>query len=842
MHANCLLPDGLGETPKVRTHHLGRNEPPCPGEWLANNDSTNTFSTETQNLVAPRVSTGEQNAVTLTTGTTTFQDDGHVLTQSVRLPTAYDGLAAHDSSAIADFLAKPKLVHSGTWSNAQAFETLLYTGSVSNLLASEPFWINKMQGYKLVRGTAVFKLVLNANPFQQGKMIMSFQPCYRHLSTTQQASINTMMAQITTAPNVEIDATESSVELRVPYVTPLSWYDRLSQDYDWGTVFLHVLSPLATGATGSNSADYALYLSFENFETTAPFSAQSGKPVTVRSVVRKEKERSAKGVVSGSLDLLSRATGSMSDMFSNIPGISYVGKFSAAAAKAGEIAQIFGFSKPNASPPITDVVSFPFRYLANYTGQNSAPTLAYSHDQQIVNHDGIFGHDLDEMSFAYLKTIPALASVFNWSTSNVEGTGLMSTNISPATCMSSKTNTITGSTLVYRAGSPLFMLHRLFGAYRGGVIVTIKFAKTKMHSGRIQVVFECFPGSFPSIANSMLTLREIVDIRETDSVTLHLPYMFGENYLNLITDGTEATHDNIDAIGALSIRVLSELKAPDSVSSTIQGLVYYQPDCDFEYAGVGTGNLAPFYPQGGYEPQSGVYDQGHLLTKGIGDSNCTDQGLTPNAMSFGDPLVSVKQLLNCARPVTFNWSGFNQNNVYMWPFGSTLYTNSGVPANPVLEPTQAFGGGFYSMIKSGYAFEKGGVRITNTNNLSNSTRAYLVPLSASFLSNMIGTPPTESAVTAEYYNVFPYTPSTSQRATLDVNVPGWQRANFRLNKFATPSDLSAPSVNNSCDAPYALSVYQDSALPTRGWVRSFCDDYRLGYFKGFAPYCLPRPT
>lgn len=803
-------------------------------------NGVNTAGSE--NPTAPLVATGDQQIVQLTTGTTTFQDDGNVVQQEIRIATPYLGIKPHDSSSIADFLAKPQLLGSGLWATADLFESQLYSLSIASALEGTSYWSNKMQGYKLVRGTAVVKVNLNATPFHQGKLILTFLPCYRHLSTSQTASMNSMMAQITTQPNIELDASESSVEMRIPYVTPVSWYDRVSDDYDWGTIFLFVLAPLKTGAAGTQNVGYDIFLSFEDFECTAPFSVQSSRSISTRRSVRKEKERANKGIVAGSLESVADAADALGDIFGYIPGSKAV---ATVARSASDMAALFGFSKPTVAPASTDVVSNPFRYIQNYSGLNNAPSLSYSHDQHIPDHSGLFGHDMDEMSFAYLKTIPGLSRVFTWSTSGASNQLLLGMDVSPATVMSSKTSIVTGSSVIYRAGSPLFMLHRFFGAYRGGIIMTLKFAKTKMHTGRLQIAFECLPGSDPGISVSTLTLREIVDIRESDSISLRLPYMFGENYLNLLTAGTEATHDSIDAMGRLSIRILSELRSPEAAAQDIDCLVYFQPDCDFEYAGIGVGNLAPFTVQGSldikFEAQAGLYNEGHLVAKGIGDSSCTLQSAQPNFLSFGDPILSTKQLLLCGRPITFNLNPFSSNNVGIWPSATAMYTNSGIPANPVLEPVSCPGGGYMAMIKSGFAFEKGGYRLTNVSNLSNSTRTYLVPVTAA-LTTAVFIPSSEQSVQSEYYNIQPYSASTSQRGTMDVNVPGWQRANFRLTKFVTPTDLSGPSSSNSCDFNYLLLVYQDSALPTRGWTRSVTDDFCLGYFKGFAPYCLPRPT
>lgn len=790
------------------------------------------------NILAPIVNKNDETNVTLTTGTTTFQDDGDVSLQPVRLSPMKVGIKPFDQQSISDFMAKPQIFTSLTWTNADAQFTSLFESSIATLMESKSTWTNKLQGYKLVRGTAVVKVVLNCNPFQQGRLILTFLPCQRHLPSSNVAARYAMVSQLTTMPNVELDAGETSVEMEIPYVTPSNYYDRVSGDFDWGSVRLSVLSPLDTGSSGEFSAEVSIFMSFKDFELAAPlYNAESslkvGSSVPTRAI-RTEKRKANNGVVSSAASEVADIADRVSSIFSFLPGASSAASaVSGAASLVGDVAALFGFSKPKAYDSPSAIANNPYRYLSNASGTSAAGTFAYNHDHFLEPCEKLFGHDLDEMSFAYLKTIPALFREFNITTSAVHNTSLFSSDISPANAMYSATDSTGLASILMRHGTPLFMMHRFFSAYRGSVKVTFKFVKTKLHSGRLAITWSPRPGSSPSVEQGVLSLREIIDLKDSDEVTLTLPYLFGENYLNCVPVND---HDDIDVLGNLTVRVLTELRCPTgSVSETIRCLMYIQPGDDFEYAGMGNGQLTPF------TPESGLYSRTHLKAKNIGNSTVADESLLPNAISFGDPIMSVKQLINSSRNIY--WGSTPGNNIAINPDSTTLGYNGGVTNSPQFI-SNSIRGDYFTFMKGGYMFSRGGFRLSCVANQMGSgnagtVRTYLQP--APLATTAVSTPVTENSVadTTTLNRVSPMQPSNcAQRGVLDVYMPGWQRGKFRLNKHEAPSNPNIVTAYGPEVYSEVAAIYADTTLPSRGWLRSTSDDFQLGYFVGFYPYAI----
>jgi hypothetical protein len=764
--------------------------------------------------------------------TTTFQDDGNVVKADTRIFGDYKGVESFDNNEIKDFMAKPYRVVSGNIIPGEPANFTKCSFSIADTIEANDIWKKKIYGYKLIRGTAVVKVVLNATPFQAGRVIGTFLPCYKHMTTSEQNARNTMLGQVTTQPNIELDVIDSSFEMRIPYITPSHWYDRTSGLYDWGTFFLKILSPLNVGSSGDNSINYAVFLHFEDFELAAPtYTPESGivKP-TIRSRRREQKQAVAPGPISGTLSVVADKAQQLGSIFSFIPGSEAIFNTGAAvASKLADIASIFGYSKPMTNDSTLNMQIFPLKYLNNSSGVNPAAVLAYSHDQQIAPVPGIFGTRDDEMSFAYLKTIAGYVTSFTWSKTDVPETQLYDLNVFPPSLLEQKLSTKSTSLIYYRCGSPLFMMARLFDGYRGGVKITLKFVKTKFHTGRLAIQFQPKVTNVPNIDQAAYIVREIVDLKESDTITLRLPYLFGVDYLHT-SYGTQGP-DSFDYLGNLRVYVLNELRAPETCSTDIKVLVYAQPDDDFEYVGFSNNKVMPF------TPESALGAQTKLVTKPMGDSQVTAEGLDPNLTCYGDPILSIKQLLVCSRRFAANNNSVT-TQAYFYPASCALsYNTTGAASVPQTTVANVFGD-YIQMLSHGYAFCRGGYRYTCMLD-AGSARAYLSP--ALPYNDWEAEPSGEGSVGSSYQPgatgpsnqnmIF----SDTTRSVLDVVVPGYSRCRFRMNRYTKVGNTWSNSRSENLPDKYNLALRLYASFIGSSHSRAGADDFTLGYFIGFMP-------
>lgn len=772
-------------------------------------------------------------------GTTTFVTDSIVQMQEFNQNQYKSMIMPIEDQTIPDFLNKPYAISQGTWSSSQVANTVLFTGSISSMLNSVSSWTNKIQGFNLIRGTACVRLVINANPFQQGKLITTFLPDGQNLTFR-----GLDLAQKTQQPNVEIDCRDASSLIKIPYIAPTDWYDRKSGFANWGDVFISVLAPLSTGSGGENSINYTVFLYFENFELAAPIVPQSGVSSQKRTprpnntfVAQADKESSAMQS-SGSVSKGLAIGAQVATAVSTIPMLAPLAEPASWILRgASKIAAWFGWSKPQ----IDSVPCVSSRRLisnmSNATGASTAPTLALYHDNAVEVMSDMAGNGVDEMAFDYLKTRKSLIRSTGWSTSNVPGDILYSVDIVPYQ-MTALQSSYISNTHTYGLTSmpPFAYLAQNFTLWRGSIDILIKFAKTDFHSGRLLITFTPVRGISvnPTIQTSILALREIVDIRGKSEILLKLPYLANLGYLR-----------QDQSLGWLQVQVLNELRCPETCSQGVNMLVYASAGDDFELEVPGrfvSQIQPPFVPQGGAGEAD--LDQA-VVAEPIGGYTVPAMSLEPARTCVGEVFTSVKQLIARYTPLQTNVDVISNDygSYGMYPFYMGLPTNSVADGTRVVPPYSCDALSIYA---AGYAFFRGGVRIVDVCNdyQQSAPRSFLMTDSQNG-----GTVfDFSTALTTTYDNrINPFTEKNATNSgafqihdtsvgSLEVRVPYYCQAHMSVVRPTVQvipegtTDPNAMLYNGVAD--YNAGTYEPSRHKL---YRSASDEFQLSYFLGFPP-------
>lgn len=828
--------------------------------------------------------------------TTTFVEDATTNEQKGRV-NLFDPIGPNlqDAQTLALFLAKPHLLGTFNWNTTDPVGIILIQESIKSLILSVAPWKNKIAGYSYMRGTAVIRLELNAQPFQSGKLLMHFLPQYQYrvgISNTF-ANHNASLGAKTQQYSVELDARDSSAIIRIPYIAPTA-YCSFKSDVDdeflsdWGSIFVSVLSPLQSVADTTASISY--FISVEDAEFAAPtFQVEpqmrkpkskkqqpppeesqtnsdvydymsgyttdewdeDGKPhnrFAERQALRKEREKAKQGgAVSSTLDAISGAA----DYLSEIPVIgSYVKGGKSILDGASNLFKAFGWSKPQDTSTQQIFGSQYARNLNNLSGLDISYPLAMDPGHRLAPIPCVDGTDKDEMSFAFLKKIPAYVNTFSWSKSEVASTLLYQLNVSPVTCTEVGFYTAVGAGYIQpiKSGPPFTFLSRYFSLYRGSIEVTLKFVKNQFYTGRVLVAFDPNTTSGNIMFSENTGLREIIDLKDSSEITLNLPYLSNTNYLSID-----------ESIGRLRIYVLNQLAAPDTVESSINVLVYYNAGDDFELAKP----ISDFpTPVVSVVPEMNIV-QPVLAKKRIGgypDSPLTDVAVKS---SLGEAFMSIKQLILCSRPVSFNsevttftkysTSGTDAylSNVAFnpWVFGLPRLTGAGF-AVPYLT------GDYLSELATGYSYYRGGLRYTIPKSDSSYTVARLIGNDANdLITGSAPLIPTTSVFSGnrtwtDLTSIFPTLTATildDTKATLDVNVPYYGKTPFRM-----VNNITDGVTTYSYDADTSLLQilkYTENSVNTAPSLRSLqrpimrgaSDDFQFMYFIGFAPWAWGAP-
>lgn len=749
---------------------------------------------------------------------------------------------------IRDFLAKPILITTISWTTGNAFNSNLWATNSITILNSTTAWTHKFEGFGLLRGTLVIRLKLNANPFQSGLLLLHFLPCDNSQNTYDasggySAMHNANMITKLQQPHVEINCRDAVAEMRVPYITPSSYYDVKSQAYDWGAFWLDVLSPLVTGASGENAVNISIYAYWEDVELAAPMVPQMSKKISkIKTKVYEAEEKFMDDrPVSSAMSLVAKSA----ETLSSIPYLGVVTEPVAWAARAiGGVASFFGWSKPQSETPVVPMAKQMLRYGGTSDGNDVAYPLALIQDNKLQTITSKTITDMDEMSWNFLRKVPALinAQGYQWTTAQVSTTPLFNLSVSPYNFVKTGSKTIGAHTASYVTGAPMSILATQFQQWRGSFDMTLKFVKTQYHTGTLQITWTPYfnTTTVPSVSTGVFSLREVVDIRYCSEITLNLPYMVYEPYLLTNTNNTPSVSGRIDIV------VVNELRCPENASSTIEFLVYIEGGDDLELAVPGGWGAigAPFSPQSNNNVEV-------LKTSGIAESAMRSDNTEPATQCVGERFSSIKQFLNRFSQSYFKTtlpSSSGGKSVIVWPWynGVTSLT----PVSGLLQ-SGAVGGDSYGFFANAYAFYRGGVRILI--NQSNTTTNF--PIDMSLVTN----PQTAAPVAAGYdqrgtHAAYDWTQNPGFIDPNTVLVSGITETDYtESNGYAvvpyycrTPCSLvvrqaaaiSWPSSEGSQPVTQVNFHSENGSLVDYSLYRSFRDDFQLLYFIGFPPYLL----
>jgi len=778
----------------------------------------------------------------LASGTTQFATDAIVQEAEAAKVSMSSPLIPIRDQSIADFMEKPMVLSHFTWTTTEVEMYQYYNSSIGSLLKTNTVWAEKFRGFENLRATACFRLTINTNPFQQGKLIMSFVPTVSSLNSglnVSEFSRSTCRCALTQLPNVEIDARDTAAVIKIPYISPYDFFNIKNNLFDWGTIRIHVLSRLRTGSGGDTSVSATLFGWFEDFELAAPMYPQSSKPANKRprafvksgkSTDAAESEAVADKPISHALSV----TATVAQALASVPDLTAIAQPVAWVARGlAGLASWFGYAKVESKEAPLLVVQRAATNMANYDGVTNPSTLALFHDNATPISDDIFGTTMDEMSLEFLKSHESYLTEFTWNVGDPYDTPLTTFRTQPSLFCEQFSYVRGPKTITANQWVPFAFLTKFFNYWRGSIELHFKIVKTEFHTGRLMFTFtpSISPTSEPTIAQSQLSLREIVDIRGNSEFTVKLPYLIAQKYLT----GDQAS-------GRFQIRILNTLCAPETCSQSVQVLVYARagPDFEFQYPGIVTTPEQAFVPQAGQ--LSAPDHDTSVVTDVVGSYAPTRPQLDTACVCFGEQPSSVKQLLNRYTPVnssstlTSSSAGVSAGAIEFNPFCLKLPTNDA--SGNIVTPT--FYNDALSIFSAGYGFYKGSIRIMslNTATAANVCMTYMYPKRGA---NLTLNPTLPNSIFAgrsasnsgSFNGVGAFQLFNSHTGILETKVPYYNTCHMTPVNSAGFS-TSAPSYSQNPAEPDGwLGIWTPSSATPYQLFRSASDDFQFGYFLGF---------
>lgn len=683
-------------------------------------------------------------------------------------------------------------------------------------------WLRKLAGFMLFKGTAVYTIELNATPFQAGRLIFTFAPCGDQDNTLSYRWRQQYLCCATQCPNVQLSTRQTSATLKIPYITPLPYYDLtgLVPRYDWGIFSLKVFSPLRTGGASVQDAQWSVWLHWEDTEVNTPIVGQTEILKGQKGRIKANPSDQESGGGQGPVSKILSSSAKLASALGAIPFLSSItGPAEWFLNISSGIATAFGWSKPVLDSNLNRVVQNLHWYSNNSNAPDASQPMSLLTDNKVTVMDSMSHSGIDEMSLAFLKAKWAFYTSFNWVSTDLNGLQLYSAELKPSTFI--QEDTLVNISLTQTAHqlimTPVAFLGKIFEYYRGSFRIKIRIVKTDLHSGRL--VFSYQPGSAAAatitLAQTQYLHREIIDIRDGDEICLDFPWSLSNNYLR-----------TTQSYGRFYIHVLNELRAPETVSNTIQLLMEVCGCEDLEYQVLKTTDMTPAHLQADDSNEM-------LICSPIGNSSIKkDEGIS-SQMCIGESIQSILQILKRSNRVCVSGIPLEFSVGTMRPF-SNGFARTALATSTTTYPM--FGSDYMNLFASLYCFSRGGVRIRGHSLPSGNNITLVMDVPSIIVQSYANGPLLDS----DYILNIPRTNSDWNSITtipsltggFSVQIPQYNRTFMRLNRFTTGITVFEPDVPDVPDVSFTFYNTASTASPIL--MRSAADDYQLGYF-----LCIP---
>lgn len=492
-------------------------------------------------------------------------------------------LALNNDATLGDFLKRPVMCKRFSWLVGQPFYEEFNPWAE---IITHPANANKLANYELLRMNVKVKFVISGTGFHYGRALASYNPLtgtYDEVTVTRNFLDQDLIAA-SQRPHIFLNPTDNSGgEIDIPYFFLQNYMSLSGADYnDMGTINIKSFGNLQHANGGTDPVYVTCYVWAEDVVLTMPTSTVTAPPLA-RGITtaptayvpqaggRKggKKSRPAantlnsgdeygKGIISAPASAVARAAG----MLSAIPAIApYARATEMVASKVGQVAALFGYSRP---PVITDIVlqkPSPTGNLANTDAADACNKLSLDSKQELTIDSRTVGLDgTDQMDLKSFGSRESYLTSFTWAAADAPDGILWNSAVTP------NLFGILGDEL---HPTPMSMLAQYFTYWQGSIKFRFQIVKSAFHKGRILVRYDPkVHGATPDYSSAY---SRVVDIAEEDDFEIvvgwgqNVPFLANQlmatnrDYYNtsrLSADSTGSLN------GVLEINVVNSLVSP----------------------------------------------------------------------------------------------------------------------------------------------------------------------------------------------------------------------------------------------------------------------------------------
>jgi hypothetical protein len=511
-------------------------------------------------------------------------------------PDSTFGTADTNDADLANFFARPVKVRSYDWAvGTNIFETF----NPWNDFFQNPRIINRISNYNLMRCELKVKFVINGNGFHYGRAIASYTPLHQFDNITRdRAFFQQDIINASQRPKIFLDPTKSQGgTLHLPFCWVRNALNIPGQDWQrMGEIIIHGINSLKHANGATDNVTVSAFVWAENVVLSTPtstnpssISAQAGDECECEDTVIYQPQAADEygtGPVSRPAGVIAKIAGSLR----NVPIIGpYARASQMAASTVSNIAQMFGYSRPNYIDAIEPFTPRLMGNMSNTVYTDNAVKFTLDPKQETSVDSRVCGLDgTDEMTIQSISCRESYLKTFPWAISDSAETLLWSNEVSPVLYDVLSTG---GQTEYHFPACCYAALP--FERWRGTMKFRFQVVASAFHKGRIKIVYDPYTdptGEYNTNYTYIVDLakerdftvsigwgNETAYVGHRELASLTLPYEIGG------VMGTTSFTSQMN--GILSVFVVNDLTSPNSTpNNDVEINVYCSTGDDFEVA------------------------------------------------------------------------------------------------------------------------------------------------------------------------------------------------------------------------------------------------------------------
>jgi hypothetical protein len=579
-------------------------------------------------------------------------------------------MSENEDIGLHDMLSRPQRILGLEWNIGDTLSIPGGAMSVLSFILKNKRVVNRINNFAFLNGTVHIRVVVSGVPQHFGLGMISLNPWFRQDSNKYYKGgfSGPTYNQMVQLPHVFIDpSTSSGGEMSLPLIMPTNALFLSDEDAVNEAMGINVMSfgPLGTVTLDATPVTVNVWAWMSDVILSNPLSenlpylqAQSGDEYGIAPVSK-----------------FASTLAKWSEYFEYIPVIGNYAKASTMMfSTTAKIAELFGYSRPNASKSEVKFQHSPLGNLVHYNFEDSTTKLTLDSKAEVTIDPSVSGIRLgDEMAISSIVTREGYLGSFTWKSENTSSQPIARFCVMPTlTRQVTSTGVLPHTDDVYDF-TPLGFTALAFRRWRGTIRFRFVVACSAFHKGRLRFVFDAGSlldndGAWNHETN--VNQSYVLDLSEKKEITIDIPWATWVSYLDVQEPLRSApfpyydlSQEQLETLspnrlimnGLLGVHVLVPLASPSSLADVrIHTFISGGPDFEFQEPGNGFAN----YIFGAWEPQSGKEDLGaDILT---GNDVIATQHANPHdvlgtkekaytdklaEIHFGERIVSIRQLI-----------------------------------------------------------------------------------------------------------------------------------------------------------------------------------------------------